>query len=69
VGDQHALTVRGLRQLARAAVGEVDVDDERATRSLLVERRGLGQLLGPAPQRSQATAVTRCRQLDRVVDV
>jgi hypothetical protein len=67
VGQQHALPARGRGELARAAAAEVDVDDQRRARTLLVERGRLGELLGLAAQRGEPAP--RGRQRDRVVDV
>jgi hypothetical protein len=67
VGQQHALPARGLRQIAGAAAAEIDVDDQRRARALLVERGCLGELLRLAAQRSEPA--TRGRHGDRVVDV
>jgi hypothetical protein len=69
VGDQYALPACGLRQVAGAAVGEVEVDDQRAARPRLVERGCLGELLGTATQGREAAALVRSGQGDRVVDV
>jgi len=67
VGQQHALPARGLRQIAGAAAAEVDVDDQRRTRPLLVERGRLGELLRLPTQRGEPAAGGG--QRDRVVDV
>jgi hypothetical protein len=67
VGQQHALTARGLHQIAGAAAAEVDVDDQRRARALLVEGGRLGELLRLAAQRGEPAP--RGRQRDRVVDV
>jgi len=67
VRQEHALTARGLHQIAGAAAAEVDVDDQRRTRPLLVERGRLGELLRLPTQRGEPAA--RGGQRDRVVDV
>ncbi|HEY0813306.1 MAG TPA: hypothetical protein VGE11_08475 [Pseudonocardia sp.] len=68
MGEQHALPACGLRQVPGAAVGEVQVDDQRAARPRLVERGGLGELLGTTSKRRETTTLLRRGQRDRVVD-
>jgi hypothetical protein len=67
VGHQGALPARGGQEVSGAAAAEVDVDDQRRTRPLLVERGRLGELLGLAAQRGESA--TGGGQRDGVVDV
>jgi len=67
VGHQHALPARGGQEVTGSAAAEVDVDDQRRARALLVEGGRLGELLRLAAQRGEPAP--RGRQRDRVVDV
>jgi hypothetical protein len=69
LGDEDTLATRGLGQVTSAAVGDVEVDDQWAARSRLVERGGFSELFRAATQRLEATALVRAGQRDRVVDV
>jgi hypothetical protein len=69
VRQEHTLTARGLREAACAQAAEVDVDDQRRPRALLVERGRFGELLRPSAQRGESAPAVRRGQRDRVVDV